>query len=309
MGNQATTKQDWENIEMAVRLILESGYFVEDFSKQLVERHLRELAAKPNIRKILELPCQAYGSLAQSAKNKGPAEGDLDKTNVITICTAIGLAGWAAWTAADLIRDGENPVRANTGNGADNFNDDLYIFSVLRSIIDELIGKLSLPAIYLKRLKHIIGMMEYANSSHCALDARERSSWKSMGAAIPLLTLMMKYGTSNKDISSCEEYFYYLILARQLSDDALDWKEDSGVIGNSTLVINWLEKAFEEHVKYKVAKEMLKRSRQAIEKARSISCFTNTGFLEELARYYEEMAERILKGKKLQNRHRIHRRK
>jgi hypothetical protein len=271
MRNQAVTKQDRENIEKAIRLILESGYFVEDGSKILINEHLRVLAKQPNIRKILELPLRGAEALSFNG---------LKET---AICTAIGLAGWAAWTATDRIRD------------EGGLNDDLYIFSILRPIIDELIGKLSLLESHLRCLVGIMGKMEYANSSHCSMGVREQSSWKSMGAAIPLLTLMMKYGASNKDISSCEEYFYYLILARQLSDDALDWKEDSGVIGNSTLVISWLEKAFEEHVKYKVAKEMLKRSRQAIEKARSISCFTNTGFLEELARYYEEMAERILK--------------
>lgn len=256
------------------------------------------MVAQPNIRKILELPCQAYGSLAQSAKNKGPAEGDLDKTNVITICTAIGLAGWAAWTAADRIRDGENDVRGISC-------DDLYVFSILRPIIDELVGKLSLLESHLRCLVGIMGKMEYANSSHCSMGVREQSSWKSMGAAIPLLALMMRLNASDKDIASCERLFYYLILARQLSDDALDWKEDASSIRNGkklqtigangdTLVVKWLEDAFEEHVKYKVAKEMLKTSRQAVKMARDISCFTNTEFLEELPRYYEEMAERIL---------------
>jgi len=262
----------------------------------LIERHLRELTAKPNIRKILELPIRVAEVLIKTAPESlgknGPSKDSL------LICTAIGIAGWAAWTAADRIRDGENAVRGISC-------DDLYVFSILRPIIDELIGKLSLPAIYLKRLKHIIGMMEYANSSHCSMGVREQSSWKSMGAAIPLLALMMRLNASDKDIASCERLFYYLILARQLSDDALDWKEDASGIGNGgkgkindhnndTLVVKWIEEAFEERVKYQVAREMLKTSRQAVKMARDISCFTNTEFLEELPRYYEEMAERIL---------------
>jgi hypothetical protein len=302
--NLEKEKPDLENIEIAIRLILESGYFVEDASKRLIEGHLRTLVKQPNIRKILELPCQAYGSLTQSDQNKGRLEGGLDKTNVVTICTAIGIVGWAAWTAADRIRDNES-VSSGTGGPSD----DLYIFSILRPIIDELIGRLSLPTIYLKRLKQAIGMMEYANSSHCALGVREKSSWKSMGAAIPLLALMMKVGVTgakasemevlNRDIALCEDFFYYFILARQLSDDALDWKEDAskGKVSNQsndTLVVKWLEGAFEEQVKYKIAAEMLKKSKRAIENARNISCFTDTGFLEELPRYYEEMAERIL---------------
>jgi len=295
MRNQVVAKQNQENIEEAIRLILESEYFVADGSKDSIDRQLRELAAKPNIRKILELPLQGAEALTFNGHKE------------VVVCTAIGLAGWVAWTATDRIRDGENAWRGINcgGNG-----DDLYVFSILRPIIDELIGKLSLPTIYIKRTKRIIGMMEYANSSHCVFDTRERSSWKSMGAAIPLLALMMKAGTSNKDISSCESYFYYLILARQFSDDALDWKEDATGVGNggklktvgangNTLVVKWLEVAFEEKVKYQVADEMQKSSRRAIKIARNISCFVDTEFLEELPRYYEEMANRIITKQKI----------
>jgi len=300
---------------MAISLILESGYFVADGSKDLIGRRMRESAAQPNIRKILDLPRRGYEALIQVALNESAPKERSDKVNAVIICTAIGLAGWVAWTAADRIRDGENPARANAGNGADGFNDDLYVFSILRPIIDELIGRLSLPTIYLKRLKRIIGMMEYANSSHCALGTREQSIWKSMGAAVPLLALMMKVGAQgtkaseidalNKNIVLCEDFFRNFILARQLSDDALDWKEDAGV-GNGgrlktagangdTLVVRWMERAFDRQVKYEVAAEMLKRSRRAVEKARNMSCFTDTVFLEELPRNYEEMAEKILR--------------
>jgi geranylgeranyl pyrophosphate synthase len=105
----------------------------------------------------------------------------------------------------------------------------------------------------------------------------------------------MRVGASHKDISLCEDFFRYFILARQLSDDAWDWKEDSGIT-NATLIVKLLEDVFEEKVKYEVAAEILKRSRQAIEKARGISCFNDTGLLEELPRYYEKMADRILKN-------------
>jgi hypothetical protein len=210
----------------------------------------------------------------------------------IIICVAIGLAGWAAWTAADRIRDGENNLSGKNDGG--NIHD-LYIFSILRPIIDELIDKLSLPDVHMNHIKRIIGTMEYANAGHCVLNIREQSSSKSMGAAIPLLVLMMRVGASHKDISLCEDFFRYFILARQLSDDALDWKEDSGIT-NATLIVKLLEDVFEEKVKYEVAAEILKRSRQAIEKARGISCFNDTGLLEELPRYYEKMADRILKN-------------
>ena len=271
---------------------------------------MRELAAKPNIGKILEFPLRGAETLSSSGHKE------------TVVCTAIGIAGWAAWTAADRIRDGENALRGTScgGNDFGSLGGDLYVFSILRPIIDELIGKLSLSESHLRRLIGIMGKMEYANSTHCSMGVREQSSWKSMGAAIPLLALMMKAGAPgakasemdslNKDISLCENYFYHLILARQLSDDALDWKEDAGGIGNGkelktigangdTLVVKWLEDAFEERIKYQVAKEMLKTSRQAVKIARDISCFINTEFLEELPRYYEKMAERILKGKKL----------
>lgn len=272
-----------------MRLILDSGYFVADGSKDLIGMRLRELAVQPNIRKILELPCRGYETLSFKDIDGRQIINARDE-NAPLICAAIGLAGWAAWTAADRIRDGENIA---CGASCDGNGEDLYIFSILRPIMDELVGKLSLPTVYIKRIKHVIGMMEYANSRHCALGARKQSSWKSMGAAIPLMALMMKVGASNKDIEACESFFYHFIMARQLSDDALDWKEDSGAT-NDTLVVKWLGRAFEERIKYEVAKEMLKRSKRAAKKARSISCFTDTGFMEELPGYYEKMAERVL---------------
>lgn len=286
--------------EKAIRLILESGYIVPGMSKRLIERRIWTLMAQPNIRKIIELPCRGYGSLIQSTLNVNPTENELNESSLI-VCTAIGLAGWAAWTAADRIRDGENTIGGNKSDG-----DDLYIFATLRPIIDELVHKLSLSDEHRNHITHIIGMMEYANARHFSLGIRMKSSWKSMGAAVPLMALMIKAGSPDKNIALCEDFFRYFILARQLSDDAIDWKEDVGRVGNtgklktdcvnnSTLVIKWLERSFDERVKYEVAAEMRKRSRQAMEKARSISCFADTGFLEELPRYYEEMAEGILR--------------
>jgi hypothetical protein len=292
-------------MEMAVRLILDSPYIIEDISKRSVDARMRKFLAFSNISKILELPYRGYISLTDKSFANDRSASKME----VAICTAIGLAGWTAWTAADNIRDGGKGGKSPSNSiGYDDHNhgDDLYVFSILRPIIQDLIESLSLSSHHMSRIIQIISTMEYANAEHCALGIREWSSWKSMGAAIPFLGLMMKIGATEEDIDHCQSFFYYFISARQLSDDALDWREDIGgckdsnsgnkVINkvNDTLVTKWMERDFQRRIKYAVAIEMRRRSRQAIEEAQKISCFTDTGFLEELPRYYERMAENII---------------
>lgn len=272
-----------QHMERAIRLITGNVRIIADDSKRLIGARLRALTGQPGIRKILELPCLGGRSLGR--------RGALKERDIIS-CTAIGLAGWTAWTAIDRVRDGEN--RSQEEDAAD-----IYAFSALRPVIDDLVRGLSLPAACANRISRIIGTMEYANAPQCALGARDRSSWKSMGAAMPLMALMMKAGASDADVGACEGFFHRFILARQLSDDALDWREDTGqsrsakAIGG-TPVTELLGRYFDREGKYEIAMEIRTEARRAIQEACGIECFEDTRFLEGPASHYAEMAEAII---------------
>jgi geranylgeranyl pyrophosphate synthase len=121
-----------------------------------------------------------------------------------------------------------------------------------------------------------------------------------------MLGLLMSVRAADRDIRACKRYFYHLIMARQLSDDACDWREDLKA-DKSTLIVCWMRKdcssqkspseieaLFRDRIKPRAAKEILRCARASIAAAREICCLADTEFLEELPRYYKDMAMRIL---------------
>jgi hypothetical protein len=178
----------------------------------------------------------------------------------------------------------------------------------MRPICDELIVLL-FPTDHSKRnkVKKTLAVMEYANSRGCTLNLEGISVLKSIGVALPMVAFLMNVGVDTKNVKVCKQFFYHFILCRQLSDDALDWPEDMKK-GQRTLVTEWLEeaigkdrpfrkyrKAFDKTVSPKVAQKILSHSRSSIGYAKKMTCFTSTEFLEELPRFYKEMAEKILR--------------
>ena len=147
----------------------------------------------------------------------------------------------------------------------------------------------------------------------------EKDVLKSIGATIPMIMLLVNIGASQRDIDNCYAYFYHLIGARQISDDALDWPDDIKK-GHGTSVTQWLEKlagkklpgqkisirtykkAFNEIVTPRVDCKILWHARKSIEYAKQMTCFKSTEPLEELPRFYEDMATELIakrKNKKL----------
>ncbi len=285
-----------------------------------------------NIRRVLELPMRAGKELV----GVEPIDGE-----VLDACVAIGIAGWAAWTCSDAIRDSE-PLNelGNESNGgkdnASNRNDRLAVFSILQSITHELINRLQLPLNKLRHIYRLIASMEEANCGNGKSERpcekrienrvyglRRTSAEKSMGAAIPLLALMMKSSANKKDIRNCQKFFFHFILARQLSDDACDWREDLAG-GRETLMTRWilneipedssawnesdenaknvfnddipkeLAKIFDEKVSLWTAREIIKQSCRAVYYARKITCFKDVEFLESLPQFYEKNAMEVI---------------
>ena len=229
----------------------------------------------------------------------------LSDSSTSDICEAVGIAGWAAWTAADNIRDALPDIDNSRA---------CILFSISLMVMNNLLHRLDLSQEDHDVLERLLGKMEQANleepltfKDHCNMEALTSISIdKSIGAAIPMLALLMKSVVPRSDISLSLKYFRHLILARQLSDDACDWREDIRD-GRRTVVTELLRKTagdgktnrqyvavFEKQVKFEVADMILKAARHSIGYARKLTCFTDTKCLEKLPDHYEEMALKIL---------------
>lgn len=295
VADHGTTDRD---LEKARDYILGHPIIVSDLMRESVANLIDDMSEKENIKNIIILPIQAWGLL----KN----QRSLDMKDGVK-CVALGLAGWTAWTRADDIRDGEEDM--------DAIKDGMANFSVLQSVVHDIIRELSLKKEDRNRIIEILGKMEDANSKEnarndCVMNIRERSIWKSMGAAVPMMAFMMKARRPETEIKACEDFFRHFILARQLSDDACDWPEDL-FNGRKTPVTEWIEdesdpfmiidmdmdkskEIFDRHVASKIAREIRDRACEAIDCVRKIDAFRDTGFLEELPGFYLGMANKIL---------------
>lgn len=270
-----------EEIARAAKLVLDSPLISSGNLREIVVASLDRLIARPGIRNIIALPCLA-GRFLRERYRILPRE--------TRICMAIGLAGWAAWTAADDIRDGDCEKTGGKSAGIM-----LAEFSLLSQVMHALVDKLGLSAAGRRKIASIIGAMEEANCMEGSIDVRRRSVDKSLSVIIPVVALMMKAGASNADIAAFEDSFRHFILARQLSDDALDWKEDVAN-GERTAVIELIEEAFAKDLRSRIAGEIVRESQQALRGMARISCFTDLSFLEDLPAAYKNMAERILRN-------------
>jgi hypothetical protein len=282
-------------MKQALQLIKNSSCIAPSTSWKDIERYI-QITIKDNMYRIICIPQTAYKNI----KSKYISDNKYTSDDIDPLI-ALGIIGWTIWTFMDMIRDKhENTLVLN------NDHDYIAIYSILRPVIDKITYKY-LP--HNKKSDSIlrkICYMEYANSNFCTIETKHQYILKSIGIAIPMLIFLIKIGASKKDIQSCYRYFYHFIGARQLSDDAYDWRED---MKNSqrTLVTEWLEKdigknrsvreyrkSFNRTVSPRVARTILKHAKTSMRYARKISCFTSTEFLEELPRFYEEMAQKIL---------------
>ncbi len=273
--------------------IKDSPYIITEKQWKHIEGYLNKIIEKVGFRKIILLPRIAYNLLQKQYLSN-------EESNTHKTCVSLGIIAWAAWTAIDEIRDEEQPD-----------SDYIVIFLILRPIVDELIDDLCLQKKLSDRLIGKISIMEHVNSKIYPTPIKSHYILKSIAVSVPLLALMMKIETESKYIKLCQKYFYHLIGARQLSDDALDWPEDMKK-DQHTLVTQWLietvgkdrsvreyRKAFNKIVSPRVARKILRHSRLSMSYARKMTCFTSTEFLEELPRFYETMATNILKEYKL----------
>lgn len=323
--------RDEELEKVANSHILSSACASSEIINQKISVAIQFVLQGKNIRRVLELPMRT----GKEFVGLNPVDNE-----VLEICVAIGIAGWAAWTYSDAIRDNEplNGLENKSGDDKDNEsnqNDRLASFSILQSIMYELINRLQLPLNKLRRLYRLVASMEEANCGNGKSERlcekrienrvyglRRTSAEKSMGAAIPLLALMMKTGASKKDIHSCQKFFFHFILVRQLSDDACDWREDLAS-GRETLVTRWIldeiprnslcgtdledtyetlnkntsekmKKIFDEKISLRTAREIIKQSHRAVYYARKITCFKNIDFLESLPQFYEKNAAEVI---------------
>ena len=270
-------------MEKALQLIKNSPYIISQDSWHYVEKQIHKILSYKRIEKIILLP-----------KNI-----QFIDTACSTTTIAVGIVGWTVWTMMDDIRD-------------EKINDTqiLYVYSVLRPIMDEFIHSLKMPDQHLDCIRKIIGTMEYANSDMCTFSVSEKDIFKSIGATVPMIMLLVNIGANQKNIDLCYAYFYHFIGARQLSDDALDWPEDMKK-GHRTLVTEWFKeaagngKSIKEYRKFsndivapKVDNKILWHARKSIGYARQITCFKSTEPLEELPKFYEDMATELIAKRK-----------
>ncbi len=225
----------------------------------------------------------------------------------------VGMLGWAAWSHADMIRDGDE--------SADPMM--ISVFSALQCAFFDALRASHIPLRIQSRISAILTSMECANyeesvgtlthtpaarSDGGAMSMRARMSAKSMGAAIPLLILLSRSSVSDADLDHCLGFFEGFLSARQLSDDALDWHEDY-LYGTRTLIVQWLidacgdmvtiermRRAFENTVRYRAVDEMRRRALRALGHARAMTCFVDYGFLERLIRPYMRHPEQSVQS-------------
>jgi hypothetical protein len=259
----------------AIALIKSSPYIRTHNNWRHVKKYIEMVISYKQIREIIQLPIHRPISVNVNSDS-----------SYRDITIAIGLAGWTAWTTIDRAIDERDEVRER-----------LTTYSIFRMVLIELIQSSTLSRADFRRIRRILCDMEYANSPWCAFPLRKRSVLKSIGAAIPMMIYLMKCGVDLRNIDRCYLYFYHLIAARQLSDDALDWQEDMQH-DNYTVVTKSLSrngnteylKAFHSIISPRIMKEILRHSRRSISYARSMTCFRSTDFLEALPKQYEKMA-------------------
>lgn len=243
----------------------------------------------PGIVRILELPIVANSHIDKSVE---PV--------IVERALLVGVAGWAAYTLYDAARD---------GNALFGENMSLSVANACADIMHFELSEIGLRPAHKLRITDIFTRMAEANfieeSGLEPSDILSNSAWKSMGAAIPLLCLLMKSGTSDRDIQACELYFYHLIMARQLSDDALDWKEDleRRKRTSATMLLQEMQMPSDQEtmdrfcasMRSRVASEVLVRAEAARRHARAIACLQSAEFLDALAKPYAAMSRGILK--------------
>ena len=288
-----------EMIARAQKKLLNSPYITCGHIRKALKERVEHILSMAGIKKIISLPFYANELIRITQPGL--------RSSAILACMTIGLAGWTAWMDIDDLRDRDS--------SSSSTSDKLSIFSSLLFVMHGMASSLGLSEENRHILGDILGRMEQANKEESSIEyfddclsVRQRTSWKSMGAALPMLIMLMSARATRYDIDHCKNYFYYLILARQLSDDACDWLEDLNN-GKKTLITCWFKRysnkekmnnkeladLFESKIKAKTAKEILRYAKMSIVSARKINCLQSAGFLEELPRHYEEMAGRILR--------------
>ncbi len=317
-------------VSSATELILRSKLIRSDASKNEVATAIEELCSKPKIKSLIELPIKADNVLEDRAGLGGEK---------LTKYVALGMAGWAAWTYIDDLRDNDTCSRVIQVKNSEEANCPLcrldqefggvtgkkepsrkvVMSSILLSIFYSILGEVCPKRENYDCMLEIIGKMEQANMDEAFRppnpkdpdDPIEPMAWKSMGAAIPLLAYMMDLGAPKAQLETLKEYFYNLILARQISDDACDWQEDM-LTGKSTLITDRLEKylkngpefgdlneIFEKMASNLAAQEIKKYAEASLNHTKALTCFTSVEFLEKMPLFYLDMAESMLYKDKL----------
>ena len=298
-------------LQSAIDCILASPYITSQKIRAKIKELISNIMSKQGMTSIIVLPEQLQKSALPHISISDAA---------LSHSLIIGIAGWTAWMHADTIRD-KTDEKSPVGCAIDN----LSIYTILHSIVHETLRKIDTTDEEYARIATLIGKMEQANyeetgetnvnnvfeadkeSYNDSLSLRERTVAKSVGAAIPLLVLMMIGGASREDIEHCMSFFTHFLRARQLSDDAMDWKDDI-TNGRRTLVTQWIDdevstdadmyeksEAFNGRVLFMIAREIHKNILIAQKSARKISCISNCGFLVGLLLPYVQMIDRILK--------------
>ncbi|MEN9912775.1 MAG: hypothetical protein RLY66_183 [Candidatus Parcubacteria bacterium] len=238
-----------------------------------------------NIRKIIKIPRLLSKTLG---------------TETADMLELAGLLGWTSYTIYDAIRDGSTDIKVI---GKLDSSRKTALANYLMINFQKIRFELNLNPKYNKVIDEILRKMEEANfleNTPSSFDkVMDRSIWKSMGASIPVLMTISINSGSKYDIKFCERYFYNLIAARQLSDDAYDWMDDfsSKKITPVTMLFRSHKnraKEFSEKISPIIAKKILNHSLQACDAAQKIKCLKNTGELTNLLSPYITVSTLIL---------------
>lgn len=279
-------------IDISTQRLLGSSYIQSEYMRSDIRVLIDNIKSKENILNCIILPTKASTLFMPPLKTT--------ENNTI-LCTAIGLAGWTAWTYADAIRDDDYPHSKS---------DLLSIYTVLVSMVHDCIRQLNLSQDNYTIVSSLFGIMERANyeeyfdykynsnqlRNNFGFDGRMCS--KSIPVSIPMLAIFMNSGASKKDIDLCLSFFGNFLDARQLSDDALDWQEDM-LANRHTLVTYWIDNQarkdscissnkdiFENIVSDHASQQIQKSLDLAQTDANNISCIKNTDFLTDILEPY-----------------------
>lgn len=223
-----TTEQDQKNNLSTKKLldrIQKSSDSLPEELKQTMNQYLQKTQTGINGSEILKNATMLNNSLRDPIKNDDEVFHTLGTAN---------LYGWIAYTIYDDFIDNEgDPLLLPTANAAHRISLYSFLEASPNEAFDTYVAK-------------IFNTMDAANMwelLHCRASVSDRMitleglpdygtldvlAHRSIGHALPPLTLLAKIGTSTEshEFKMIEAAFRHYLIAKQLNDDAHDWLED-----------------------------------------------------------------------------------